>query len=94
MVQRLFSEQERMKAEIRRLRGKVDAVIVGGQIIPSTSLGGVVPTALQGAILRGNSNDEWERLPIGGEGEVLTVVDGEANWSNPDVFIVNMGAAL
>lgn len=34
MVQQLFNEVERLKAEVKRLRGRVDAFSAGGQIIP------------------------------------------------------------
>lgn len=80
----VWGEIRNLKAEVRRLRGRIDAVLVGNQVIPSSSLGGTVPNPIEGAIIRGNSTPEWERVAIGAEGEVLTVVGGEANWAAPD----------
>lgn len=63
MVQQLYSDIERLKDEVRRLRGRIDAISVGGSIgpvIPGTS---PVPPPLAGAMIVGNSTPAWQRLP-------------------------------
>ena len=63
MVQQLFSEMEKLKTEIRRLRGRMDSFSAGNQIIPAGIPGTAqVPAPLDGAIIRGNATPAWERL--------------------------------
>lgn len=98
MIQKLFNEIEKLKTEIRRLRGEMQRISIGGNIItpnvPGTSQ---MPSPVLGAIIVGNATPGWERLPIGSEGEVLTVTSGMPSWepeSQDDVFVINMAAAL
>lgn len=105
MVQQLFGDLERAKAEIKRLRGRMDAIAVGGRVNPSSITGGVqIPLPIEGAIIYGNTTPEWARLamPTPGDDYVLTFIDGDAHptWqlggavAGDDVFIINMGVAL
>lgn len=76
MVQQLFDEVERLKAEVKRLRGRVDAFSAGGQIIQGSITGGsTLPPPTPGHVLVGISDTQWGKTPMpawgwdeGGEG--------------------------
>jgi hypothetical protein len=81
MVQQIYSEIERLKDEVRRLRGRLNSISVGGSIttnVPGTS---PVPPAELGAMIVGNATPAWERLPpplpTSGEKFALTFDDGD-----------------
>jgi hypothetical protein len=58
-----ISELERLKAEIRRIRGRLDSISAGNSIIVSQVSGtSQVPNPAQGALIRGNATPKWERL--------------------------------
>ena len=99
-IYKLFAEQEKIKTEIRRLRGDINKISTGGQILPNITPGAPnLPNPLAGALIYGTSTPSWGRRAIGAEGEVLTVVSGLPEWSpssggGDDCFIINMAAAL
>lgn len=63
MVQQLFNEMKEIKDEIKRLKGVIRSISVGGQIIPGAMPGSAsVPAATDGALIRGNATPGWERL--------------------------------
>lgn len=63
MVQQLYEELSVLRAEIRRLKGRLDRISIGGVIIPAHVTGTAqVPTAIDGSIIRGNATPAWERL--------------------------------
>lgn len=65
MVQQLFSEIERLKAEVARIRGRLDAFSVGGQIIQGSISGGSeLPPPTQGHVLIGLSDTVWGKAPF------------------------------
>lgn len=81
MVQQLWGDIEKLKAEIRRLRGELRQIASGGTIIGIVnSGGGGTPAPVSGAIMYGTAVPAWARLPIGSEGEVLTVISGFPSW--------------
>lgn len=104
MVQQLFSEVERLKAEVRRLRGRLDRVSSGGTLILNTTGSyPTIPTAVQGALIVGNITPGWERLlkptPASDQSYQLRLDFGDTapSWKlaeGDDVFTVNMAAAL
>lgn len=64
MVQQLFNDVEKLKAEVRRLRGRIDSFSVGSQIVPGSSPDSPVPTAiLEGDIIQATSALLWGRYP-------------------------------
>ena len=105
MVQQLFNDTERLKAEVARLRGRLDAFSVGGQLIPNAIISGVqLPLPIEGAILYGTSVPDWARLapPVtAGDDYKLNFLDGDTapSWQidagvGDDVFTINMAVAL
>lgn len=105
MVQQLYNDLEKLKAEIRRLRGELNAIATGGRIIPNAIPGGgsQLPLPIEGAILFGTGVPEWARLapPASGDDYALKYLDGDSapSWqldagAGDDMFIINMAAAL
>lgn len=85
MVQQLWGDIEKLKAEVRRLRGELRQIAAGSSIIGTITTGGggsgsSTPTPVSGAIMYGTAVPAWARLPIGSTGEVLTVVSGFPSW--------------
>lgn len=81
MVQQLFNTVELLKDEVRRLKGELHAISVGGRIIPNVITSGVqLPLPISGAILYGTGVPEWARLAPGTNGEILTLVSGFPSW--------------
>lgn len=83
MVQQLFNSVEHLKAEVRRLRGELNAISSGGRVIPTSISGGggvQLPLPISGAILYGTGVPEWARLAPGTNGEILTLVAGFPSW--------------
>lgn len=76
MVQQLFSDLEKLKAEVVRLRGLINSFSSGGQIIQGSITGGsILPPPTPGHVLVGISNTDWGKVPLpawgwgeGGEG--------------------------
>ena len=65
MVQQLFNEVERLKAEVKRLRGRIDAFSAGGQIIQGSITGGsTLPPPTPGHVLIGISTTQWGKVPL------------------------------
>lgn len=99
-IYKLFNTVETLKTEIRRLRGDINKISTGGQILPNITPGVAnIPEPLEGALIYGTSTPSWGRRAIGAEGEVLTVVSGLPDWApgsggGDDVFTINMAAAL
>jgi hypothetical protein len=81
MVQQLYSDLEKLKDEVRRLRGRLNAISVGGGLSPAVPGTSPVPPPLLGAMVVGNSTPAWERLPpptpAAGEEYELTFNDGD-----------------
>lgn len=106
MVQQLFGDIEKLKAEIKRLRGLVDSFSIGGRIIPHSVISGVqLPLPIEGAIIFGTGVPDWGRLPppvTAGNDYELDFLDGDTapSWqiktggAGDDVFTVNMASAL
>ena len=107
MVQQAFNDIERLKAEVVRLRGRIDAFTVGGQIIPHGIITNTqIPLPIEGAIIFGTAAPDWGRLapPVtAGDDYALKFLDGDIapSWqldtgggSSDDVFIINMAVAL
>lgn len=81
MVQQLVRKVKDLEDEIRRIRGELNGISIGGKIIPSSIPGGVqLPLPIEGALLYGTGVPDWARLAIGDEGEVLTVDGGLPGW--------------
>lgn len=63
MVQQLFGDIQNLKDELRALKGRINLISAGGQVIinniPGTS---PLPTPADGALIRGNATPGWERL--------------------------------
>ena len=97
-INSLFNTVEILKTEVRRLRGEILRISVGGTILPNVVPGTAnIPNPLEGALIFGTSTSSWGRRAIGAEGEVLTVVSGLPDWApgnGDDVFLINMAAAL
>lgn len=105
MVQQLFGDLEKVKAEIVRLRGRMDAISAGGQLKFNSIVSGVqIPLPIEGAIIYGSDVPEWARLapPASGDDYVLSFLDGDnkPSWqigtggAGDDVFTINMASAL
>lgn len=100
-LQQLFNEIQNLKAEIRRLRGKIDRVVSGGTVILDTNAN-QVPPASQGAMIVGNSTPAWERIaapsPSANQKYELRFDYGDTqpSWKQAvdDVFVINMAANL
>jgi hypothetical protein len=60
MVQQLFGEVEKQKAEIRRLKGRIDSIVAGEQTF--VAIDPLLPDPILGAIIVGNATPLWERL--------------------------------
>lgn len=82
MVQQLWGDIEKLKAEIRRLRGELRQIAAGATIVGVVNSGasGGTPAPVSGSIMYGTVVPAWARLPIGAEGEVLTVISGFPSW--------------
>lgn len=99
-IYKLFNTVENLKTEIRRLRGDINKISTGGQILPNITPGAPnLPNPLEGALIYGTSTPSWGRRAVGSEGDVLTVVSGVPDWSpstggGDDCFVINMAAAL
>lgn len=105
MVQQAFGDIERLKAEVKRLRGRLDAFSVGGAIIPHNIIGGTqIPLPIEGAIIFGTSIPDWGRLPPPATGDdyALKYLDAaiQPSWELDtsggidEVFVINMASAL
>lgn len=80
MVQQLYSDLEELRKEIRRLRGELKRVVSGNVIIAPGNPGtATVPTAVDGALIRGNATPGWERLAASVPGSGLRNVVGLDN---------------
>lgn len=69
---------KRIEDELRKLRGRLDVISVGGQIIPITPGTANVPEPVENAVIVGNSTPAWERsvpTPTTGQTLVLTSTD-------------------
>lgn len=79
-MQQFYGDIQQLREEIRRLRGELHRLALGGIILPGVNNNSTIPPPLAGALIRGNSTPGWERLAIGAEGEILTVVSGLPQW--------------
>jgi hypothetical protein len=62
-MNQIINELERLKTEVRRLRGRLDSISVGNSIIVTQVTGTAqIPNPAQGALIRGNATPKWERL--------------------------------
>jgi hypothetical protein len=80
-IQSLFNEIKKIKDEIRDLNGRLQRIVVGGQVIPGIPGTTNVPPAVLGAMIVGNATPAWERkepptITAGQEYE-LTFNDGD-----------------
>lgn len=108
MVQQLFSDIKNLQAEVKRLRGRLDAFSTGGQVISGTIIGGVqLPLPIEGGVIYGTTAPAWGRLspPVtAGNDYALKYLDGDnaPSWQldtggsggGDDVFIIGMAAML
>lgn len=74
-IDALFTKLKKFEDELRKLRGRIDAISVGNQIITPNIPGTAnVPAAVENAVIVGNSTPAWERaVPVPGPGDTLVL---------------------
>lgn len=75
MVQEFHNKVRTLEEEVRKLRGELDRIAIGGTLKPGVVPGSDIPAPRPGHILIGISNDQWGQMPLpawgwdeGGEG--------------------------
>lgn len=61
MVQRLFDDIKDLRDEIRRLKGRLDSLSIGTQLLPVSFPSTAIPPALENALIQGNATPLWAR---------------------------------
>lgn len=105
MVQKFVNDVRALREEVRKLRGEINSLSIGGHILPGVVPGTAnIPTPVEGAIIYGTGVPDWARLapPSPGDDYTLRFMDGDTapSWQvggaggGDDVFTVGMAAAL
>lgn len=71
---------------VLELRDKNDSVMTSVKLPVSTTGGTQLPEGVNRGDLLYWNNDQWEVLPAGLEGQVLTYTSSGLTWSNPTIF--------